>query len=105
MTSTSTSRLTQRAFDPQLFNFTRADQAELVCIFRTNADTAVIEIGSQRSDLKGDLNDLNIHPVFVNPSPLLRGHSLLVPRMRACLPQLATRDMLLIALRFLAAAQ
>jgi GDP-L-galactose phosphorylase len=97
MTSTNTV-LTRRAFDPAIFNFTRANPAELVCSL-----TADLQLHLDAIDLK-DASQ-TVHPVFVNPSPLFCGHGLLVPDLHAKLPQQLTTSTLLIALQFLRAAQ
>ena len=61
----------RQAFDKEKFNFTKIDESkELVC-----------ELVNE--DRPSDLRDI----LIINVSPCVRGHSLLVPHVESCLPQ------------------
>lgn len=93
----------RRAFDAQLFNFTKANPAELVCGMDVGGAVAFTGASAEAST-NDDAAAEPLHAVFVNPSPILLGHSLLVPSVRSCAPQELSAAHIAVALRLLRSA-
>ena len=86
------------AFDPAKFNFTKADQAEVLFQF----EPAVCPPGGGRRPPACYTETGPVDPspnlVLINVSPIEYGHVLLVPHVLSALPQQLRPDLLLLAL-------
>ncbi|XP_058966097.2 GDP-D-glucose phosphorylase 1-like [Pocillopora verrucosa] len=70
-------------FDPSKFNFTKVQQKEVMFEL----------IPKHRSTVTSDQ-----HVLIINNSPIEYGHSLLVPSINSCLPQILTEEALLLSM-------
>ena len=111
-TSTSISTavsIVSRPFNPEAFNFTKASLNEVICLVRLKeGETASFSwfstLGNDKNKTSLGLTcfpkeDSNEHPIFVNVSPIFKGHGLFVPNIVQGNPQVANTSLLTLGVR------
>lgn len=107
-TATPSVALVSRPYNPDAFNFTKASIREVVCLVKLRAGetpsftwlSSLDNSGGTSADLTAlPSNDSDVHPVFVNVSPIFRGHGLFVPHVLQGNAQVANTSLLTLGVR------
>lgn len=99
--------LVSRPYNPEAFNFTKASLREVVCLVKLRANeppsfswlSPLTNAGDNFDLASFPSNDSDVHPVFVNVSPIFRGHGLFVPQVLRGNAQVATTSLLTLGVR------
>jgi GDP-L-galactose phosphorylase len=86
------------AFDPSKFNFTKADEAEVLFQFEPASSSRAAAAPGPPGYTERGAVEASPNLVLINVSPIEYGHVLLVPHVLSALPQQLSPDLLLLAL-------